>query len=63
MDTRPLLEAEILEVFDKLGLATPDDREKFLRMERLSRIEILNDAPEIPPLEVSFGGPAEGAKI
>ena len=63
MDNQPLGEADILEVFKKLGLSTVDDRDRFLRLEKLGRIEISNDPADQEPLEVRFGGPSETSPV
>lgn len=63
MDNQPFKEADILEVFKQLGLSTADDRDRFLQLEKLGRIESANDPAGAKLIEVSFGGPSESTLI
>jgi hypothetical protein len=57
-----LREADILEVFEKLNLSTVNDRQQFLRLEKLGQAEPFSptrDANPSQPLTVHFGHTTE----
>ena len=57
---------EILDVFEQLGLANPEERAKFLRLANDDVKQTpFHDTPDQnrPPLEVKFGGPPDDVAL